>query len=103
MIRHYSRIACLICLLVAWTAHAQEQDPAAPEADSETAAEADSTGAGGDPLLVPANSTGEIDFSVDVSGFRGQEGQTFLEFYFLCRPSGFTLEGRDDGVYVATF
>ena len=103
MIRHYSRIACLICLLIAWTAHAQEQDPAVPEADPDAAAEADSTDAGGDPLLVPANSTGEIDFSVDVSGFRGQEGQTYLEFYFLCRPSGFTLEERDDGVYVATF
>ncbi len=111
MIGYYSRIACLICLLIAWTAHAQEQDPAAqgadsivaPDADSEAAAEADSTGAGGDPLLVPANSTGEIDFSMDVSGFRGQEGQTYLEFYFLCRPSGFTLEERDDGVYVATF
>lgn len=111
MIGYYSRIASLICLLVVWTAHAQEQDPAAPgedssvatDAASDTAAEADSTGAGGDPLLVPANSTGEIDFSVDVSGFRGQEGQTYLEFYFLCRPSGFTLEERDDGIYVATF
>lgn len=103
MIGNYSRIACLICLLVVWTAHAQEQDPAAPDVASDTAAEPDSTGAGGDPLLVPANSTGEIDFSVDVSGFRGDEGKTFLEFYFLCRPSGFTLEERDDGVYVATF
>ena len=109
MIGYYYRIACLICLLVAWSAwsawsaHAQEQDPATPDSDSDAVAEADSTSAGGDPLLVPANSTGEIDFSVDVSGFRGQEGQTFLEFYFLCRPSGFTLEGRDDGVYVATF
>ena len=103
MIRHYSRIACLICLLIAWSAHAQEQDPAVPEADPDAAAEADSTGAGGDPLLVPANSTGEIDFSVDVSGFRGQEGQTYLEFYFLCRPSGFTLEEKDNGVYVAPF
>ena len=107
MIGYYIRIACLICLLVAWSArsaHAQEQDPAAPVVDSDAAAEADSTGAGeGDPLLVPANSTGEIDFAVDVSGFRGHDGQTFMEFYFLCRPSGFTLEERDDGVYVATF
>lgn len=103
MIRYYSRIACLICLLVTWSAHAQEQDPAAPGVDSDAAAQADSTGAGGDPLLVPANSTGDIDFSMDVSGFRGQEGQTYLEFYFLCRPSGFTLEERDDGIYVATF
>ena len=111
MIGYISRIACLICLLAVWTVHAQEQDSAAPDAgskavpDEETdaAAAADSTGAGGDPILVPANSTGEIDFAVDASGFRGQEGQTFLEFYFMCRPSGFTLEERDDGIYVATF
>lgn len=96
MIRYYYRIAGLICLLVAWSAHAQ--DPA-----SSDTAEADSTSAGGDPHLVPANSTGEIDFTVDVSGFRGPEGQTYLEFYFLCRPSEFTLEERDDGIYVATF
>ncbi|MXX03561.1 MAG: hypothetical protein F4Z49_07340, partial [Gemmatimonadetes bacterium] len=106
MIGYYSRIACLVCLLIAWpawTAHGQEQEPSVTEADPNTAAEADSTGAGGDPLLVPANSTGEVDFSVDVSGFRGEEGQTYLEIYFLCRPSGFTLEEKDDGVYVATF
>jgi len=64
---------------------------------------ADSTGVIGDPGLVPANSTGEIDFAVDVSGFRGPDNQTYLEFYFLCRPSEFTLEEKDDRVYVANF
>ena len=93
--RFYCRLACLICLLATWSASAQEQEPAATDADSASA--------GGDPLLLPANSTGEVDFAMDVSGFRGQDEQIYLEFYFLCRPSEFTLEERDDGIYVATF
>ncbi len=73
------------------------------ESNAAVEADADSASAGSDPLLVPANSTGEIDFTMDVSGFRGEEGQTYLEFYFLCRPSEFTLEESDGGVYIATF
>ena len=95
MLRFYCRLACLICLLVAGPAPAQEQETAATGADS--------TSAGVDPLLLPANSTGDIDFTVDVSGFRGQEEQIYLEFYLLCRPSEFTLEERDDRKYVADF
>ncbi len=95
MFRFYCRLACLICLLGAGPAPAQEQETAATGTDS--------TSAAADPLLVPANSSGDIDFAVDVSGFRGQEEQTYLEFYFLCRPSEFTLEERDDRIYVADF
>lgn len=102
MFRKYSLLLCLFCLLGAWSATAQDQETDAK--DVETAAtEADSANAVGDPFLLPANSTGDIDFAVDVSGFKGPEGQTYLEFYFLCRPSEFTLEERDDRMYVATF
>ena len=87
----------------AWSVPAQEQQSASAQAQDTAAAEADSAGAGGDPLLVPANSTGDIDFAVDVSGFRGEDGQTYLEFYFLCRPSELTLEEREGRMYVATF
>lgn len=97
MFRFYCRLICLVCLLCTGSALAQVPEQAAASAD------ADSTRAGGDPLKLPANSTGEIDFAVDVSGFRGQEEQTYLEFYFLCRPSEFTLEEKEDGIYVATF
>ncbi len=106
MFRYYIRLFCLVCLLCAWSAWsaaAQEQETAPAQGQETAAAVADSAIAGGDPLLLPANSTGEIDFAVDVSGFRGEEGQTYLEFYFLCRPSEFTLEEREGRIYVATF
>ena len=95
MFRFYCRLVGLVCLLYAGSALAQVQET--------TSTDADSANAGGDPFLLPANSTGEIDFAVDVSGFRGPEEQTYLEFYFLCRPSEFTLEQKEDRVYVATF
>ena len=95
MFRIYCCLICLICLLGAGSALAQEQETAV--------AGADSTSAAADPMLVPANSTGDIDFAMDVSGFRGQEEQIYLEFYFLCRPSEFTLEEKDDRIYVANF
>ncbi len=95
MFRFYCSLVCLACLLCAGSALAQEQET--------TSTDADSTSAGGDPFLLPANSTGEIDFAMDVSGFRGPEEQTYLEFYFLCRPSEFTLEEKEDRLYVASF
>ncbi|MCY3772520.1 MAG: GWxTD domain-containing protein [Gemmatimonadetes bacterium] len=94
MFRFYRRLVCVVCLLCTGSAFAQVQET--------TSADVDSTAAG-DPFLLPANSTGEIDFAVDVSGFRGAEEQTYLEFYFLCRPSEFTLEEKEDRLYVATF
>ncbi len=95
MVRIYCRLMCILFLLGSGSALASLQDS--------TSVDADSTGVAGDPVLLPANSTGEIDFAVDVNGFRGTDGQTYLEFYFLCRPSEFTLEEKDDRVYVATF
>ena len=95
MFRFYCRLVGLVCLLCTGSALAQVQET--------TATDVDSTNAAGDPFLLPANSTGEIDFAVDVNGFRGAEEQTYLEFYFLCRPSEFTLEEKEDRIYVATF
>ena len=95
MVRIYCRLMCILFLFGLGSALASVQDSASLEADS--------TGVIGDPVLLPANSTGEIDFAVDVNGFRGTDEQTYLEFYFLCRPSEFTLEEKDDRVYVATF
>lgn len=56
-----------------------------------------------DSLDVPANSTGDIDFSVDAVGFKGQDGYTFMEFYLLLRPSVFVLEEQKDKKYQASF
>ena len=95
MFRFYCCIVGLVCLLCTGSALAQVQETNSADADSASAA--------GDPFPLPANSTGEIDFAVDVGGFRGAEEQTYLEFYFLCRPSEFTLEEKEDRIYVATF
>ena len=95
MVRIYCRLMCILFLFGSGSALASVQDS--------TSWEADTTGVLGDPVLLPANSTGEIDFAVDVNGFRGTDEQTYLEFYFLCRPSEFTLEEKDDKIYVATF
>ena len=94
MFRFYCRLVCVVSLLCTGSALAQVQETNSADADSTAV---------GDPFLLPANSTGEIDFTVDVSGFRGPEEQTYLEFYFLCRPSEFTLEEKEDRIYVATF
>ena len=95
MLRFYCRLVGLVVyLLCTGAALAQVQETTSTEADSAN---------GGDPFLLPANSTGEIDFAMDVSGFRGSEDQTYMEFYFLCRPSEFTLEEKEDRIYVATF
>lgn len=56
-----------------------------------------------DPVLLPANSTGDIDFAADVAGFLGRENQTFVEFYFLFRPSEFTLEEQGNKIYKGVF
>ena len=56
-----------------------------------------------DSLDLPANSTGDIDFSVDAVGFKGQDGYTFMEFYLLLRPSQFVLEEQKNKKYEASF
>lgn len=56
-----------------------------------------------DSLALPANSTGDIDFSVDAVGFKGQDGYTFVEFYLLLRPSQFVLEEQKNKTYEASF
>lgn len=95
MFRFYCRLVGLVCLLCTGSALAQVQETTSTDADSANAA--------GDPVLLPANSTGDIDFAVDVSGFRGPGAQTYVEFYFLCRPSEFILEEKEDRIYVSTF
>ena len=95
MLRFYICILCILFLPASGSALASVPDT--------TSTDADTTGVIGDPVLLPANSTGEIDFAVDVSGFRGPDEQTYLEFYLLCRPSGFTLEEKENRIYVATF
>jgi GWxTD domain-containing protein len=72
------------------------QGHAAGSAAAETSAMADS-------VMLPANSTGDIDFAVDAAGFKGPEGNTYMEFYFLLRPSEFMLEERKDKKYQALF
>ncbi len=81
----------------------QKEETTSKETEETISTETDSTQAFGDPTLLPANSTGDIDFAVDVSGFRGSEKQTYLEFYLLFRPSEFTLEEKEDRIYVASF
>jgi len=88
---------CMIYMLGPGSALTSAQESTSADA------EVDSSSAAGDPVLLPANSTGDIDFAVDVSGFRGPDDQTYLEFYFLCRPSEFTLEEKEGRIYVATF
>ncbi|MBI4553009.1 MAG: GWxTD domain-containing protein [Candidatus Latescibacteria bacterium] len=44
-----------------------------------------------DPKLLPAYSTGDIQFSVDAAGFKGAGGQTYEELYLLLRPNQLTL------------
>jgi GWxTD domain-containing protein len=56
-----------------------------------------------DPILLPANSTGDLDFALDAAGFMGQEGKTYTEFYLLLRPSQFTLEEIETKLYRGKF
>lgn len=69
-----------------------------------SAAEPDSLSSSAeDPMLLPANSTGDIDFAADAVGYMGTDGKTFVEFYFLFRPSEFTLEEQGDNIYKGVF
>jgi len=55
------------------------------------------------PAMLPANSSGDIDFVADAVGFMGTENKTFVEFYFLFRPSEFTLEEQGNKIYKGIF
>ena len=96
--RVYSYILCFV--LLTGPSHILAQSI---QDSLSTSHDADSASILSESSLVPANSTGEIDFAVDVGSFRGTENQTYLEFYLLCRPSEFTLEEKDNRIYVATF
>ena len=69
---------------------------------SDTTAVSDNT-AIADPILLPANSTGDLDFAVDTAGFKGADGKTYVEMYLLLRPSQFTLEEIKKQLYRGNF
>ncbi|MEE2708903.1 MAG: GWxTD domain-containing protein [Gemmatimonadota bacterium] len=56
-----------------------------------------------DPILLPANSTGDLDFALDMAGFMGADGKTYMEMYLLLRPSQFTLEEIKKQLYRGKF
>ena len=74
----------------------------AAEAMVDTTAVSDTT-AIADPSLIPANSTGDLDFAMDVGGFKGVDGQTYTELYLLLRPSQFTLAEQKNKIYKGEF